>query len=162
MDSSVILGAIPFRSNTLAENLGMNMTTKQMVEQEGVGGVVSMNEDYELKLFGLQGEDWNKLGVSRFLQLETRDIFSAPSQDKLRTGVRFLREFRDCERGESVYVHCKAGRTRSATLVGCYLMEVHRCNPEEAVQRMRSVRPHILLHKPQWDALREYYNNMEK
>ena len=25
--------------------------------------------------------------------------------------------------GPSVYVHCKAGRTRSATLVGCYLMQ---------------------------------------
>lgn len=24
----------------------------------------------------------------------------------------------------TVYVHCKAGRTRSATLVGCYLMMV--------------------------------------
>ena len=25
----------------------------------------------------------------------------------------------------SVYVHCKAGRTRSATLVACYLIKVH-------------------------------------
>lgn len=25
----------------------------------------------------------------------------------------------------TVYVHCKAGRTRSATLVGCYLMMVN-------------------------------------
>lgn len=27
--------------------------------------------------------------------------------------------------GPTVYVHCKAGRTRSATLVGCYLMMVN-------------------------------------
>jgi len=161
IDSNVILGAIPFRSEFLAQNLGMNMTTKQMVEKENVQGVVSMNEDYELKLFGLQSEEWNKLGVDRFLQLETTDIFSAPSQDKLRTGVSFLKDFLDGDSGESVYVHCKAGRTRSATLVGCYLMEIHRCSPEEAVHRMRSVRPHILLHKPQWEALREYYTNMD-
>lgn len=29
----------------------------------------------------------------------------------------------ECATG-TVYVHCKAGRTRSATLVGCYLMIV--------------------------------------
>lgn len=28
----------------------------------------------------------------------------------------------------TVYVHCKAGRTRSATLVGCYLMMVSMMN----------------------------------
>jgi len=159
IDSSVILGAIPFRSDYLAQNLGMNMTTKQMVEQEGVRGVVSMNENYELQLFGLQSEGWNKLGVSKFLQLETTDIFNAPSQDKLTTGVQFLKDFRKAD--ESVYVHCKAGRTRSATLVACYLMDVHRCSPEEAVEMLRSARPHILLHKPQWSALRDYYKDME-
>ena len=28
--------------------------------------------------------------------------------------------------GDSVYVHCKAGRTRSATVVACYLMKVSK------------------------------------
>ncbi|PZC74864.1 hypothetical protein B5X24_HaOG207084 [Helicoverpa armigera] len=53
----------------------------------------------------------------------------------------------------SVYVHCKAGRTRSATLVGCYLMMKNGWSPEEAVKYMRSRRPHILLHTKQWEAL---------
>ena len=40
------------------------------------------------------------------------------------TGVQFIREVvSENPAGSSVYVHCKAGRTRSATLVGCYLME---------------------------------------
>lgn len=151
---------MPFIYDGMAQNLGMNMTTKQMVEQEGVKGVVSMNENYELQLFGLQSEGWNKLGVPKFLQLETTDIFHAPSQDKLRTGVRFLKDFSKVDNGDSVYVHCKAGRTRSATLVACYLMEVHKCSPEEAVERLRSARPHILLQKPQWSALKDYYRNM--
>lgn len=79
----------------------------------------------------------------------------------------------------TVYVHCKAGRTRSATLVGCYLMEVivsfymfitfnlylshylfkkNNWSPEHAVDHMRSCRPHILLHRKQWEALRIFYN----
>ena len=50
------------------------------------------------------------------------DIFEAPCQEKLLRGVQFIDEV-----GPSVYVHCKAGRTRSATLVGCYLMQKNGC-----------------------------------
>ena len=159
IEPRVILGAIPFRSDWMALNLGMNMTTEQMVEVEGVRGVVSMNEDYELQLMGMQQEAWKKLGV-KFLQLETTDIFSAPTQAKLRTGVDFMKEV--VESGSSVYVHCKAGRTRSATLVAAYLMAEQGLGPEEAVARMREARPHILLHSPQWAALREFHKGVNQ
>jgi len=152
VDSSVILGALPFRSKY----------TEDLVKQEKIKGVVSMNEDYELALFSHQTDGWAKLGVD-FLQLSTTDIFCAPSQTKLQHGVKFMKEIAMDSAGESVYVHCKAGRTRSATLVGCYLMEVHKdqgWGPEEAVNHMRSVRPHILLHNKQWEALRDYHKNL--
>lgn len=71
-----------------------------------------------------------------FLQLPVTDIFQSPSQEKLQLGVNFINKFRnvptesnnssnvDKTYHKTVYVHCKAGRTRSATLVGCYLMMV--------------------------------------
>lgn len=62
----------------------------------------------------------------------------------------------------SVYVHCKAGRTRSATLVGCYLMEENGWTPERAVEHMRERRPHILLHSKQWEALRIYHQGRRR
>ena len=49
-------------------------------------------------------------------------MFEAPSQEMLLIGVEFIKE--NIVNGGIVYVHCKAGRSRSATLVGCYLMEV--------------------------------------
>jgi len=152
VDPAVILGALPFRSSY----------TEELIKQEKIKGVVSMNEDYELALFSHQTEGWAKLGVD-FLQLATTDIFCAPNQTKLRHGVKFMNEIAMDSAGQSVYVHCKAGRTRSATLVGCYLMEAHKSEgwgPEEAVAHMRSVRPHILLHSKQWEAMREYHRNM--
>lgn len=96
-----------------------------------------MNEDYEL-WFSNNGDRWSQHGV-KFLQLATTDIFESPDQCKLRRGVEFINRFlpegqkirgieidSNLPRDESgtVYVHCKAGRTRSATLVGCYLMMV--------------------------------------
>ena len=153
IDNKVILGALPFRSDY----------TREMVEKENIKGVVSMNEDYELALFSHQAEGWKTLGVD-FLQLSTTDIFSAPSQAKLERGVQFISEVTSRHDGGSVYVHCKAGRTRSATLVGCYLMDKLRhndnCSPELAVQMMKNVRPHVLLHSKQWQAMRDFHQNM--
>lgn len=157
IDDNVILGALPFR--------GMS---KQLVEEENVKGVVSMNETYELKIFSNDAEKWREHGV-QFLQLATTDIFEAPDQDKLYEGVRFINRFLPLGKKISnmedenpvnsgtVYVHCKAGRTRSATLVGCYLMMRNGWSPEEAVEHMRSKRPHILLHTKQWQALDIFY-----
>lgn len=80
-------------------------------------------------------QKWKELKVE-FLQLATTDIFEAPCQQKLRNGVSFINRFLPTEskisgfeseqsvNSGTVYVHCKAGRTRSATLVGCYLMVV--------------------------------------
>ncbi|KAG5885199.1 hypothetical protein JTB14_012223 [Gonioctena quinquepunctata] len=156
IDDTVILGALPFPS-----------LTKELVEQERVKGVVSMNEDYELLLSNNE-KSWRKAGVE-FLQLATTDIFATPCQSKLLEGVRFITKF--VNEGEvvdgisssSVYIHCKAGRTRSATLVGCYLMYRYKCTPEEAVAHMRERRPHILMRSKQREALQVFYtHNLNK
>ncbi|XP_045472526.1 phosphatidylglycerophosphatase and protein-tyrosine phosphatase 1 isoform X1 [Harmonia axyridis] len=144
IDENVILGALPFPK-----------LTKQLTEQENVKAVISMNEDYEL-WFANDRKRWNELGID-FLQLSTADIFDTPSQQKLNTGVTFINKYIDSNNGSTVYVHCKAGRTRSATLVGCYLMKRWGWTPDEAVEFMQLKRPHILLHTPQWEALRLYY-----
>ncbi|XP_071879131.1 phosphatidylglycerophosphatase and protein-tyrosine phosphatase 1-like isoform X3 [Bombus fervidus] len=165
IDDTVILGALPFRS-----------MTKQLINEENVRGVISMNEDYELQLFSNSEKEWKNNNVE-FLQLSVTDIFQSPSQEKLKLGVNFINKFRDVPTElnnstnadkthlKTVYVHCKAGRTRSATLVGCYLMmknnpcQKNQWAPEEAVAYMQQKRPHILLRTKQWNALRLFYNN---
>jgi atypical dual specificity phosphatase len=86
-----------------------------------VRAVVSMNEDFELKYWVTTRTEWQRMNIN-YLQLNTADILHAPTQDKLTTGVKFINQFDGTQ--YSVYVHCKAGRTRSATLVACYLMQV--------------------------------------
>ena len=91
-----------------------------MIDKENVKGVVSMNEDFEFILGVTSPQDWQNFGI-KFLQLKTRDIFHSPSQEHIKSGIKFIKQF---ENTGSVYVHCKAGRTRSATLVACYLIQV--------------------------------------
>ncbi|XP_065579792.1 phosphatidylglycerophosphatase and protein-tyrosine phosphatase 1-like [Artemia franciscana] len=142
VDQTVILGALPFPS-----------MTKELVDEHNVRGVISLNEDYEL-YFSNSSDDWLKSGV-QFMQLSAVDFFDAPEQEKLIRGVRFILDMET--NGYSVYVHCKAGRTRSATLVGCYLMEKYGYTPEQAIEFMRSKRAHVLLHPPHMEALNEFY-----
>ena len=70
-------------------------------------------------LFG--GQEWASWGVTQ-LHLATVDFNNAPSQEMLRKGVEFIEEMNQNQ--NSVYVHCKAGRGRSATLATCYIMKV--------------------------------------
>ncbi|CAG0914924.1 unnamed protein product [Notodromas monacha] len=102
IDETVIVGAIPTTS-----------MIPELIEKEGVRGVVSMNEDFELRLFAKE-EDWFNAGV-KFIQLPTVDMFGVPTKAQLEKGLSFIAGI-EKENG-SVYVHCKAGRVRSATLV---------------------------------------------
>ena len=58
-------------------------------------------------------------------------------------------------KGELVYVHCKAGRGRSTTLVICYLVARMHMAPEDAYAFVRGRRPQVCLADAQWGAVRE-------
>lgn len=100
-----------------------------MIQEENISAVISMNEDHELKAFSPDTHEWKQVGVE-FLQLPTRDFIQIPSLDNLVKGVQLIEKHMVIEGSgtaavpTSVYVHCKAGRTRSATLVACYLVKV--------------------------------------
>src|SRR5260221_707583 len=101
----------------------------------GVRGVVNMCEEYPGPLAA-----YREAAIEQ-LHLPTID-FTIPSYEDLVRGAAFIRAH--AERGERVYVHCKAGRGRSATLVLCWLIERHGIEPEEAQRRLRAIRPKIV------------------
>ncbi|KAK3874990.1 hypothetical protein Pcinc_020117 [Petrolisthes cinctipes] len=148
IDPRIILGALPLRH-----------MCKKLVEEENVKAVVSMNEDYELKWLSNMHKEWSNLGV-KFLQLSTVDLFEAPSQTKLQQGVKFIQDFEKEGQEGRVYVHCKAGRTRSATLVACYLMDKYNWTPQQAVDHLRTKRPQTFLRSRQHEAIHLYHQQL--
>lgn len=68
-------------------------------------------------------QEWQAAGVEQ-LRLSTVDLTGVPSLENLHRGVEFALQHR--QEGTSVYVHCKAGRSRSATLAAAYLIRVGR------------------------------------
>ena len=58
--------------------------------------------------------------------------------------------------GKTTYVHCKAGRGRSTTIVLCYMVEYKHMTPAAALEYVRSRRPRVLLAPSQWKAVQNY------
>lgn len=147
VDDNVIVGALPFKSDM-----------EKLVKTEKVKAVVSLCQGHETKRFVANKEDWEANGVD-FLNLPTVD-YSSPSTADIETGVEFIQKYAD--QGDTVYVHCKAGRTRSVTLVGCYLIQKKRWTPSNSKHFLEEKRPHVVLQDLHFRAMYRYYDKVVK
>jgi len=103
VDDTLILGCAPMSL----------LGHPQQLHKLGVKGVVNMCYEYPGPKVS-----YGKLGMKQ-LHLPTVD-HTEPSVDKLIEAVDFIKQHKD--RGEKVYVHCKAGHGRAASVALCWLM----------------------------------------
>ncbi|KAJ9547902.1 hypothetical protein OSB04_020445, partial [Centaurea solstitialis] len=141
VDQFLLLGAVPFPKDV------------PRLKQLDVGGVITLNEPYETlvptSLYRAHGID--------HLVIPTRDYLFAPSFVDIDRAVNFIHK--NASHGRTTYVHCKAGRGRSTTIVLCYLValvEYKHMTPASALEYVRSRRPRVLLAPSQWKAVQEY------
>jgi protein-tyrosine phosphatase len=129
----IYLGALPLRKH------------KTLMTDLGVKRVVSMVEPFEHEdsYAGkpLRVSDWDLEGV-KFKTFPSPD-FRPISLETLYKAALFVKE--SVELKQTVYIHCKAGRSRSAAVVMAYLTLFKNLSYEDAVLLIRSRRPHIDL-----------------
>ncbi|KAJ1438009.1 Tyrosine specific protein phosphatases domain [Sesbania bispinosa] len=152
IDEFLLLGAVPFPKDV------------PHLKELGVGGVITLNEPYETlvpsslyhevvdSLLSAQEYTWAH-GIDH-LVIPTRDYLFAPSSVDISRAVQFIHQNATC--GKTTYVHCKAGRGRSTTIVLCYLVEYKHMTPAAALEYVRSRRPRVLLAPSQWKAVQDY------
>ncbi|KAL8150872.1 hypothetical protein V2J09_020680 [Rumex salicifolius] len=140
VDEFILLGAVPFPTDVLR------------LKELGVGGVVTLNEHYETlvpaSLYHAHEID--------HLVIPTRDYLFAPSMVDINQAVQFIHRNASC--GRTTYVHCKAGRGRSTTVVLCYLVQYKQMNPEDAYNYVKAIRPRVHLAPSQWQAVQDFYH----
>lgn len=137
IDEHVIIGAYPFGSDVAS------------FEAERIRGIVNTCEEYAGPV-----QHYRRAGIEQ-LHIPTID-FTSPTLADVEEGVAFIRKH--ASNGDTVYVHCKAGRGRSATVVVCYLIETRGMTPEEAQAFLLRKRPHAhgSLYKRQ--VVLDFYN----
>ncbi len=75
-------------------------------------------------------------------QLRTPTLdFTPPTLADIERAVGYIQAH--VEAKETVYVHCKAGRGRSATVVLCWLVAHRGMQPRQAQAALEAVRPHV-------------------
>ncbi|KAI5083322.1 hypothetical protein GOP47_0003065 [Adiantum capillus-veneris] len=134
----LLLGAVPFPKDVYR------------LKSLGVEAVITLNESYET----LVSSSLYKSQKIKHLVIPTRDYLFAPSFEDIERAVDFIH--RNIERGKATYVHCKAGRGRSTTIVLCYLVKYRGMAPFDAFNHVRLKRPRIQLAASQWKAVLRY------
>lgn len=148
IDGCVLLGALPMERNY-----------KQIIENEKVKAVLTLNEDHEL-YYSIPKQEWNRHGIE-YLQVPIKDYVGVADLDQIKKSVEFIKKYKD--QNECVYVHCKAGRYRSALIVACYLINTKQMKPSEAISFLVALRPHVILNvKRQLNALHSYYDHLNE
>ncbi|KAI3905204.1 hypothetical protein MKX01_017450 [Papaver californicum] len=135
VDEFILLGAVPFPTDI------------PHLKQLGVHGVITLNESYET----LVPTSLYQVYEIDHLVLPTRDYLFAPSYSNICRAVDFIHK--NASSGKTTYVHCKAGRGRSTTIVLCYLVQHRQMTPEDAYKYVKSIRARVLLAKTQWQVL---------
>ncbi|XP_065859181.1 phosphatidylglycerophosphate phosphatase PTPMT2-like [Euphorbia lathyris] len=139
VDEFILLGAVPFPTDV------------PRLKDLGVAAVVTLNEPYETLVPTSLYHAYN----IAHLVIPTRDYLYAPSLTDICQAVDFIHE--NASTGKTTYVHCKAGRGRSTTVLLCYLVQHRHMTPSDAYDYVRSIRPRVLLASSQWQAVEDYY-----
>ena len=140
VDDAVILGARPLRRDVA-----------RFAKELGVTGVVNMCEEY------CGPKDLYEQFKIEQLWLPTVD-FNPPSVEDISKGVEFIQKHAD--NGGRVYVHCKAGRARSATVVLCWLVKYRGMTPASAQKLLLEKRPHVHPKLPERKVVQEFCSQL--
>jgi atypical dual specificity phosphatase len=135
IEPGVLLGARPLQCDV------------QPLYEAGVRGVVNMCDEYRGPV-----EEYERLGIEQ-QWLRTID-FQPPTLQHIHDGVEFIQQKLDSN--QKVYVHCKAGRGRSATIVLCWLVKYRGMSVAEAQRVLLAKRPHVKSDLDQRQVVKEY------
>ena len=141
VDDQVMVGAFPFWFDVPA------------LAQQGVEAVVNTCNEY-----GGPVKQYQQYGIEQ-LRVPTID-FTAPSLESVTKGVAFITEH--VEQGHNVYIHCKAGRGRSATVALCWLMAYRGLKPWQAQQQLLDKRPHVHRTLPERQVVQQFWDQLQQ
>ncbi|HEX7179772.1 MAG TPA: dual specificity protein phosphatase 23 [Nitrososphaeraceae archaeon] len=147
-------------NNQLAGS-GLPLTFDQFMwlVNHGIGTIVTVRElplplewlsVDDIKASDSKGRTTKKLN---YLHLRVEDYHS-PSIEEMESTVKFIEN--EIEGKRAVLVHCAAGKGRTGTILGAYLLKKENLSAKEAITRIRNLRPGSIQTDSQENSLFEY------
>jgi len=147
-------------NNQLAGS-GLPLTFDQFMwlVNHGIGTIVTVRElplplewlsVDDIKASDSKGRTTKKLN---YLHLRVQDYHS-PSIEEMESTVKFIEN--EIEGKRAVLVHCAAGKGRTGTILGAYLLKKENLSAKEAITRIRNLRPGSIQTDSQENSLFEY------
>jgi len=137
VDSLLLIGAAPFNPHV------------SRLHALGVRAVINLCDEYTGPVAA-----YAKHGIIQ-LRLPTVD-FAPPKIDAISTSIQFIEE--QHRQGHAVYVHCKVGRVRSATIAMCWLMQAYKVCPADALQRLKERRRQVSSRLGSYPVVTEFWS----
>lgn len=145
---NIVLGAIPLE----------NRDHRQLLCKNDIEAVLSMVEKYEINGNGILTEPVKQWGNGIIHKVIEAPDFDPVDLKFIDEAVNFIHQ---CHlKNKKVYVHCKAGRGRSATVVVCYLLKHHKNDfptVKAAMDFVKSQRSQMSLNDQQHARVHEYH-----
>ena len=141
VDDDVFIGALPLPRDV------------PRLAEEGVRAVVNTCKEYQGPV-----EQYRQYDIEQ-LRIPTVD-FTPPKLSDVQQAVEFMDQ--NIAAGKKIYVHCKAGRARSGTVVVCWLIKNHGLTPEQAQRWLLEKRPHANPRLAQRPVVREFARQLKQ
>lgn len=138
VSTGIVLGSLPNQ---------LDAKENEFFKKE-IGAVLSVNETWERDPIGLcipyRESDYKALGVQAYKEINALDHVPL-SNKQLHQAANFIHD--SLTKGKKVYVHCRAGKGRSAMAVAAYLIKYKGKTAEEAAQIIKASRPGSTINK---------------
>eukprot|EP00929_Paragymnodinium_shiwhaense_P007753 TRINITY_DN111669_c0_g1_i1.p1 TRINITY_DN111669_c0_g1~~TRINITY_DN111669_c0_g1_i1.p1 ORF type:complete len:389 (-),score=45.88 TRINITY_DN111669_c0_g1_i1:20-1186(-) len=151
--TGIILGQLPAASWKTPDDVNRawfwgrtwhSISWEAFLDEENIRGDLAIVEDFEMWWTGLKDDMQKRSGSQsvEVMELPQEDM-GGMDPDKIKLGVDFIHKVLSEHPGSKVYVHCKAGRGRSAAVVMAYLATHHDMDLSLAHLAVRASRTHI-------------------
>ena len=129
----------------------MNQSQFAWIVRHGIKTVITVRE------VGLPSK-WLDDKVIDYFHLKVED-YGAPSLTQMDTTVNYIQEHINDRK--PVMVHCAAGRGRTGTILAAYFLKKNNLTTEQAIKRIRDLRPGSIQSLVQEKAIKMYEEDLK-
>lgn len=105
--------------------------------------------------------DNSNLAENKDYKFEYVKDYGVPTLKVLDDIVNFI-DYKINKEKKPVMVHCAAGKGRTGTVLAAYLMKLEKISSNDAIKKIRTIRPGSIQSKVQEEALVEYEKFLNK